>query len=419
MKKNESAQKAVKEVLIEGRMYDVTNMRHPGGSVIDFYAGKGIDATQAFESFHVQSKKAKKFLDSLPSRPADSKQIEKNLLPGQAQLLADFDELHRQFEAEGLFKPSIPHVIYRCTEILLLYIVGGYLILHSNIFPLAFPLGLIMMAVGQGRCGWLMHEGGHISLTGNTKIDIFLQELIYGLGCGMSGAWWRSQHNKHHSMPQKIGYDVDLNTLPLVAFTEKVCKRLGMPLKVWIRMQAVMFPLVSTSLVALGWQFYLHPRHIIRRKNMNEAFWVVARYALWTYFFTTKFGLANSILLYLAYVWVGANYIFLHFAVSHTHLPTVPKEDTQVDWVRYAAIYTMNVKPGPFKIVNWIMGYLNFQIEHHLFPCMPQFRHPTISPRVKAFFEKHGLVYDQRDYLEAFAVTFRNLHKVGYEAFMG
>jgi len=412
--KNEAAPAAKKEVLIEGRMYDVTNMKHPGGSVIDFYAGKDIDATQAFESFHVQSKRAKKYLDSLPSRPADAKKIEKNLLPGQAELLADFDKLHRELEAEGMFKSSIPHVIYRCSEILLLYLIGGYLILHNNI-----AIGVILMAVAQGRCGWLMHEGGHCSLTGNVKFDVFLQELIYGLGCGMSGGWWRSQHNKHHSMPQKLGYDVDLNTLPLVAFTEKVCKRAGVPLKVWIRMQAVLFPLVSTLLVALGWQFYLHPRHIARRKNINEAFWVTLRYVLWTAFFTTKFGLAKSILLYLVYVWVGANYIFLHFAVSHTHLPTVPKEDTQVDWVRYAAIYTMNVKPGPFNIVNWTMGYLNFQIEHHLFPCMPQFRHPQISPRVKAFFEKHGLKYDQRDYSEAFAVTFRNLHKVGYDVFMG
>jgi fatty acid desaturase len=90
-----------------------------------------------------------------------------------------------------------------------------------------------------------------------------------------------------------------------------------------------------------------------------------------------------------------------------------------VDWVRYSAFHTMNVKPGPFGVVNWIMGYLNFQIEHHLFPCMPQFRQPQISARVKALFEKHGLKYDQRGYFEAFAVTFKNLHTVGYDVFLG
>jgi fatty acid desaturase len=79
----------------------------------------------------------------------------------------------------------------------------------------------------------------------------------------------------------------------------------------------------------------------------------------------------------------------------------------------------MNVKPGPFNVVNWLMGYLNFQIEHHLFPSMPQYRHPLISHRVKALFEKHGLEYDRRGYFEAFAATFRNIHNVGSEVFLG
>jgi fatty acid desaturase len=59
-------------------------------------------------------------------------------------------------------------------------------------------------------------------MVGNINIDRALQIVLYGVGCGMSGSWWRIQHNKHHAMPQKLGHDVDLNTLPLVAFTEKV-----------------------------------------------------------------------------------------------------------------------------------------------------------------------------------------------------
>jgi cytochrome b involved in lipid metabolism len=56
------------KVYIDGRYYDVTNMRHPGGSVINFYSGKEIDASEAFMNFHIRSKKAKKLLASLPSR---------------------------------------------------------------------------------------------------------------------------------------------------------------------------------------------------------------------------------------------------------------------------------------------------------------------------------------------------------------
>ena len=34
----------------------------------------------------------------------------------------------------------------------------------------------------------------------------------------------------------------------------------------------------------------------------------------------------------------------------------------QTDWVRYAAIYTMNVSPGPLRIIDWWMAYLNYQV---------------------------------------------------------
>jgi fatty acid desaturase len=129
---------------------------------------------------------------------------------------------------------------------------------------------------------------------GNIAIDRSLQIVLYGLGCGMSGSWWRNQHNKHHSMPQKIGADVDLNTLPLVAFTNKVFKKMGLSQKLWIRMQAFLFPLLTTFLVTIGWQFYLHPRHVVRTKNTAEGVTLIARYILWSLFITPHFGLAQS-----------------------------------------------------------------------------------------------------------------------------
>jgi fatty acid desaturase 2 (delta-6 desaturase) len=295
-----------------------------------------------------------------------------------------------------------------------MHAIGFWLLFHGYTVPAVLILGVV-----SGRCGWLMHEGGHNSLTGKIPVDRGLQIALYGMGCGMSGSWWRNQHNKHHSMPQKLGHDVDLNTLPLVAFTSAVCKRLGFVGKLWIRLQAPLFPIATTLLVALGWQFFLHPRHVIRTKNWAEGFVMALRYVLWYLFITPLFGGRGSFLLYLVYTWVGANYIFINFALSHTHLPVVAKDDATVDWVRFASDYTINIKPGPFKFVNWWMGYLNFQIEHHLFPSMPQFRQSMISPRVKAFFEKHGLKYDQRSYFDAMGTTFQNLDKVGSDVFLG
>lgn len=295
-----------------------------------------------------------------------------------------------------------------------MHIAGYYLATHGHAV-----IGILILGLASGRCGWLMHECGHYSLTGYIPLDLQLQIWIYGLGCGMSASWWRSQHNKHHSMPQKIDYDVDLNTLPLVAFTKKIIKKANSLLRGWISVQAVCFPLITCLLVALGWQFYLHPRHIIRSKNFSEFLPLATRGLLFYYLVVVPYGLTAALGYYVIYNWIAADYIFINFALSHTHLPTVPADDKQVDWIRYASIHTMNVAPGPFYFVTWWMSYLNFQIEHHLFPSMPQFRHPTISPRVKKFFEDHGLVYDQRPYIESVILTFKNLSKVGREVFLG
>jgi len=393
------------EVLISGRLYDVTTFKHPGGNIFKFY--ERCDATQAWNEFHMRSERAKKLLDKLPSRPYSA--VDSEIVPDSTPLSKGFQKLRDDLVREGFFKPSPVHTAYRISELVLMHLVGLYLVSINQIL-----LGLVILGVAQGRCGWLMHEGGHYSLTANINIDQHIQMLFYGLGCGMSGGWWRNQHNKHHAMPQKLKHDVDLDTLPVLAFHKKVLPKRLSPLQAkWLALQSYLFPTVSNLIVALGWQFFLHPRHIQRKKIAAEAFWLVVRYILWAAYFGRRFGAMWAFIYYVMYVWVGANYIFLHFSMSHTHLPVLDATEN-VEWARYAASHTMNVEASWW--CNWVMSYLNFQIEHHLFPSMPQFRHPKVSPRVKKLFEENGLKYDVRSYTQSFRDVFANLESVGHHA---
>lgn len=401
------------ELLIEGRIYDISNFaaRHPGGRIINF--GLGTDSTAAFIEFHSRSKKARAVLKSLPNRAPTKEELEKNFYTDESEILKDFAALRAEFVKEGKFNPSIPHVIYRIAEVLVMHAIGFSLILGSSKGWYHF-LGLLVLGLAQGRCGWLMHEGGHYSLTGKIGVDKHLQMAIYGLGCGMSGAWWRNQHNKHHATPQKLKHDVDLDTLPFVAFHRDIAAKVRNPiLKTWLRFQAVLFAPVSTMFVTLGWQLFLHPRHVMRIKNYTEMTYLIARYVFWAAVVCPVLGLKTTLAYYLFYVYVGGTYIFINFSVSHTHRE-VTKEDEHISWVRYSSDHTTNCTPS--LLCNWWMSYLNFQIEHHLFPNMPQFNHPTIAPRVKALFEKHGLVYDVRPYWTCMYVTFKNLWDVGHAA---
>jgi len=383
------------EMIINGRVYDVSNFikRHPGGKVITYQLGS--DASDAYNNFHVRSKKAEKTLASLPSRPVDGSY-------DKDPLSKDFEKLRQELIEEGYFEPNLGHVAYRCLEVVAMYWAGFSLIWNGW-----WWLGATVAGIAQGRCGWLQHEGGHYSLTGNIKLDRHLQMMIYGIGCGMSGCYWRNQHNKHHTTPQKLGADPDLQTLPLVAFHKIISKKGN---RAWLSMQApLFFGGVITSLVAFGWQFVAHPNHSLRVKNFTELFYMAARLGLWHLAFG-HYGLGASMALYAVYVAIGATYIFTNFAVSHTHKDVIPK-DKHISWSLYSANHTTNCTNSAF--VNWWMAYLNFQIEHHLFPSMPQYNHPKIAHRVKALFERHGVEYDVRPYVECLRVTYVNLWRVG------
>ena len=387
------------EMQIDDRVYNVSSFmkKHPGGSVIKFQLG--TDASDAYHAFHPRSKKADMLLASLPSRPAEG-------VPAVDPLTADFRKLRSDLQKEGYFQPDLAHVAFRVAEVVALFAVG-----ISLVWSGFFYAGAAMMGVAQGRCGWLQHEGGHYSLTGNIKIDRHLQMAIYGLGCGMSGAYWRNQHNKHHATPQKLKHDVDLETMPLLAFHKAVVpSKAGMGTKAWIALQApLFFGGFTTLLVAYGWQFFQHPRHSLRVKNNVELGYMGLRYAGWAALFGYM-GLGAAAWLYTVHVAIGASYIFINFAVSHTHRDVVPA-NKHISWTLYSANHTTNCTPSWW--CNWWMAYLNFQIEHHLFPAMPQYRHPQICHRVKALFDKHGVEYDVRPYTTCMAATFQNLWDVG------
>jgi len=385
------------EVQIRGRIYTLDDKfvrKHPGGTVIK--SKMGTNCTQAFNEFHTRSKKAEKWLAAMPSRPGFA----------QSALLNDYDEMRAQFVKEGLFKFSPIHVTYRIVEIFAM-IVLGYWLVHQG----WYWTGMFILGITSGRCGWLQHEANHNSLTGVMAIDKILGSFFFSFGEAGSATWWRSSHNRHHASPQHVTFDSDLNTLPAMAF-DKVTARLGRP--GWLKFQAYTFQF-SVWLVVLYWKLWLHLVAIWRKKAVADFVFLVVHYATWYYFFSFQ-GIGGMIFSHLVWGSVAGSYLFTHFAMSHTH-KEVLMADQNEDWVRSAILRTTNIKHN--WLVNWTMGYLNLQIEHHLFPNMPQFRHPLVADRVRALAKKHGLEYDERGYWEVLWCTFKNLDTIGHGETVG
>ena len=107
-------------------------------------------------------------------------------------------------------------------------------------------------------------------------------------------------------------------------------------------------------------------------------------------------------------------YMGASFAPNHKGMPIIPT-DTKVDFLSKQVLTSRNISGGwPMSI---LMGGLNYQIEHHLFPNMPRphlIRDRDDRPRVL-----HGprpRLHRDRRCCESYGIVVRYLNEVGLAA---
>lgn len=437
----------VKSITIDGTTYDITNFDHPGGNVINYACGQ--DATDVFREFHYRSKSARRVLQTLPRLSGSGSgcgqdqcqgQDLPEMTPRQQEMTNDFREMRTTLVNNGCFDADLLHVYFRLMEITFYFGLGAFLAAY-NVYA-----SLLSFIVFKTRCGWVQHEAGHLSLTGIKKIDHFIQTVTMGFGGGVSSSVWNSMHNKHHATPQKIKHDIDLDTTPAVAFFKtafeentngpKSAKYMN---RLWMRFQAWSFlPVVNGLFVHLFWTYYLHPRKVLglgmggggtktktnttslsNVKILEATCMALSHFCIPAIFYS--YGghslITSYFLLMICNFW-NFVYLFGHFSLSHTFTDVIP-ENKNLLWFEYGIRHSVNISTKS-QLIGWIMGYLNFQIEHHLFPSMPQYKNAMAAPYVRRFCEKwHNsigdgdLKYKEISYFQAWLRMFSNLNEVG------
>jgi fatty acid desaturase len=91
-------------------------------------------------------------------------------------------------------------------------------------------------------------------------------------------------------------------------------------------------------------------------------------------------------------------------------MPTLTQAD-ELDFLRRQVLTSRNVAGG--RLVDWLLGGLNYQIEHHLFPTMARPNLRRAQPLVRAFCHQHGLAYAEASLVGSYAQALRHLHTVG------
>jgi fatty acid desaturase len=70
-----------------------------------------------------------------------------------------------------------------------------------------------------------------------------------------------------------------------------------------------------------------------------------------------------------------------------------------------------NVNGNP--VTDWLMGGLNYQIEHHLFPSMPRANLRHAQGAVRAHCQRVGVPYLSTGIIDSYAQGLRHMHEVG------
>ena len=103
-------------------------------------------------------------------------------------------------------------------------------------------------------------------------------------------------------------------------------------------------------------------------------------------------------------------YLGCSFAPNHKGMPTLTEAD-QLDFLRRQVLTSRNVRGS--RVVDWVLGGLNYQIEHHLFPNMPRPNLRRAQPLIRTFCQDYNLPYTEASLFGSYAEAVRHLHAVG------
>ena len=265
--------------------------------------------------------------------------------------------------------------------------------------PLCILMGCLMAAVGFN----VMHDGSHGSFSTSKW-----QNKIAGYSISMLGAshfMWNIKHNMvHHSFTNVDGVDDDIEIGIMMRFAPTQ-KRYA-----FHRYQHIYFAVLYMFMYVF-WIFYsdyvkYFTKKIgvmpIRDMTIKEhvMFWVVKIYhavvfvALPIYIFGVGYWLVG----FLLASFVGGFILSIVFQLAHTvedtEFPVADFESNKLpdEFAAHQIKTTANFATDN-KVISWLVGGLNFQVEHHLFPKISHIHYPQISKIVKAVCEEHGIEY--------------------------
>jgi fatty acid desaturase len=248
------------------------------------------------------------------------------------------------------------------------------------------------------QLGFVGHDAGHQQVFGSRRANRLLGLAVANTLIGLSFGWWVPKHNAHHAHPNEIGRDPDIGDSSVLVSSQLMAR--------W--QAGLFFPLMllrSAGLHVSGVQRLLRQRD---RAAVLEGLLMALHAAL---YLTAVFWVLSP-LKALAFValqqGVFSLYLGLSFAPNHKGMPIV-EGGTEMSFAWRQVITARNVAGGWFT--DLMLGGLNYQIEHHLFPSMPRPNLARAQQIIRPFCIESGLGYCEDSLCGSYRQAVRHLRR--------
>jgi fatty acid desaturase len=315
---------------------------------------------------------------------------------------ASFRALAQQVRAMGLLDRRPGYYRVKITLTLLAFFAGwaAFVMAGDSWAALAVAPFLGVMFT---QLGFLGHDAGHNQVFRTRRRNRLLGLIVGNVLTGLSFGWWVPKHNAHHAHPNELGRDPDVGPGVAPALSDAPGdERSSLEWRLARWQAPLFFPLMllrSSGMHVLGIQRFLQRRD---RASAVEASLVMLHAAL--YFTAVLWVLSPLRALAFVAVQQGAFslYLGISFAPNHKGMPLI-EPGTAAGYARRQVITSRNITGG--RLTAFMLGGLNYQIEHHLFPSMPRPNLRRAQVLVRDFCAAADLGYRE----ESFAGSFRQI----------
>jgi fatty acid desaturase len=108
---------------------------------------------------------------------------------------------------------------------------------------------------------------------------------------------------------------------------------------------------------------------------------------------------------------LGSILLALVFILNHNGRSVLNNEAAQTkDFYELQILTSRNLHSG--LLTDWIMGGLNYQVEHHLFPSLPRHNYHLVAPLVQEACARHQIPYHKVTFLQGMREVLERLRRV-------